>query len=129
MQVLEKRNAAELMSVSAMEAVARGSGGVLRDLISLARNSATESYLAGEESINETHVALAVRELGESYFLGLGERHVKLLTRLKRGEGFRVEDPASLELLFTRRVLEYQDPKPRYEIHPALAGLLDETDR
>ena len=129
MQVLEKRNAAELMDENSMEAVARGSGGVLRDLISLARNSATESYLAGEETINERHVAKAVRELGESYFLGLGESHLKLLSRLKRGEGFRVEEPASLELLFTRRVLEYQEPKPRYEIHPALEGLLDETDR
>jgi len=127
-QVMEKRNAAELMNAGAMEAVARGSGGVLRDLISLARNSATESYLAGDETITETHAAKAVLELGEGYFLGLGESHLGMLRQLQRGGGFRVDDPASLELLFTRRVLEYHEPKPRYEVHPALAELLDETD-
>lgn len=128
MQVLEKRNAAELMDAGTMEAVARGSGGVLRDLISLARSAATESYLAGGETISQLHVAKAVRELGDSYFLGLGKNHLGVLKQLKREGAFRVDDPASLELLFTRRVLEYHEPQPRYEIHPALAQLMDETD-
>jgi ABC-type ATPase involved in cell division len=129
MQVLEKRNASELMDARAMEAVSKGSGGVLRDLISLARSAATESYLEGSETITETHVAKAVRELGESYLLGLGERHLGILKQLKSGGGFRVDDPASLELLFTRRVLEYHEPQPRYEVHPALAELLDESEQ
>ena len=100
----------------------RASGGVLRDLISLARSTAEGAYLNDADQATDLDVDKAIQQLGNSYHLGLGTNQLELLRRVINGDGFSPSDPASLELLITRRVLEQAGS--RYEVHPALAPLL-----
>ncbi len=125
MEILRRRNAQELMEDAESESLCRSSGGVLRDLISLARNAAQEAYLDEGERIDQSHLSKAIRQLGEGYLIGLGHNHLAALGRLQEGGAFSTGNALHMELLVTRRVLEYQEPKPRYVVHPALAPLLE----
>ncbi len=121
MCVLERRGARELLATREMQALCKASGGVLRDLISLARNAAENAYIDGSDKIKGQHVSRAVEQLGQSYLLGLGPDQIKSLLKLRDEGSFSAA--ANKELLVTRRVLLYRDPD-RFEVHPALAPLL-----
>jgi hypothetical protein len=124
MQVLEKRGGGGLMSAAEMEALCAASGGVMRDLISLVRNAAEDAYIAGADRITMENVNRGSAQLGEAYWLGLGKEQVASLMKLRKWGAFSVDDASNMELLLTRRVLEYEGPPPRYEVHPVLIPLL-----
>ena len=121
-QVIEKRGGGELLGPEETHELCLGSGGVLRDLIALARNSAEEAYIEGNESIGLEHVRKAILQLGQSYFLGLGQSQIQALLKLRNEGAFSAADAPNLDLLLSRRVLER--PPDRYEVHPALSPLL-----
>ena len=50
----------------------RFSGGVLRDLITLARTSAEAAYRDDKDRFGPVHVRSAIRQLGKRYLVGLG---------------------------------------------------------
>jgi hypothetical protein len=129
MQVAKKRGAAQLIGPKELRSLCLASGGVLRDLVSLVHNGATEAYLDGSDRIRRPYASAAIRKLGESYLLGLGQFDVSLLTRLQAGGSFSTDDARHMALLVTRRVLEYQEPHPRYEVHPALSPFLEGESR
>jgi hypothetical protein len=121
-RILERRGISDLLAVDSADELCRASGGVLRDLMSLVRNAAEDAYLDGQDTIQETHVAGSAKRLGQSYLLGLGPKQGTVLRNLRGGGSFSPDDPMHLELLLSRRVLEYRPD--RYEVHPALAPLL-----
>jgi len=123
-EVLQLRGANELMSEAQMQAVCLASGGVLRDLVSLARNSAESAYLDDADMIQDLHVQRAAEQLGNSYLLGLGTKQQEILQNVLAGGGFNPSETLSMELLITRRILERAD---RYEVHPALVPLLSKN--
>jgi hypothetical protein len=120
--VLRVRGAEELMEHGLMEVLCLASGGVLRDLISLARNAGENAYLDDADQVNAFHVEKSIEQLGNSYLLGLGTRQKGILEKVLEGGGFSPSDPESMELLITRRVLEQSGS--RYEVHPALKPAL-----
>lgn len=123
MEVLHRRGGEELLQeAEAVDILCRASGGVLRDLMSLVRNAAEEAYIDGGETIERGHVDSAVRRLGQGYLLGLGAEERTALLALHRTGSFALRAPANLELLLTRRVLEY--PPDRFVVHPCLLPLL-----
>ncbi len=122
LDVLLLRGAGELMSEQQMWQLCLSSGGVLRDLISLARSTAESAYLNDADAVTNLDVDKAVQQLGNSYLLGLGTDQIDILRKVVKGAGFAPSDAVSMELLITRRVLE--QPGSRYEVHPALAPLL-----
>jgi len=105
-----------------MQRLCLASGGVLRDLISLARNAGENAYLDDADSIEVSHVDRSIEQLGNSYLLGLGTRQKTVLKKMLDGEGFAPSDSESMELLITRRILEQSGS--RYEVHPALTTVL-----
>lgn len=123
--ILRLRGAEELMHPDQMQKLCLASGGVLRDLISLARNAGENAYLEDADNIEASHVDRAIEQLGNSYLLGLGTRQKVDLKKLLQGDGFAPSDSTSMELLITRRVLEQSES--RYEVHPALAAVLSQT--
>jgi Cdc6-like AAA superfamily ATPase len=124
LEILRIRGAEELMRPERMQRICQASGGVLRDLISLARNAGENAYLDDANKIEAQHVARAVEQLGNSYLLGLGTRQTTILRNMLAGEGFNPSDSDSMELLVSRRVLEQSES--RYEVHPALASVLQQ---
>jgi hypothetical protein len=127
-QVLLRRGAADLMEGHEISEVARFSGGVLRDLITLARTSAEAAYRADKDRIDDAHVRSAIRQLGKRYLVGLGNAQRGRIRLLMENEGFSVENPRFRELLVNRQVLEYfGDGGESFAVHPALAEVLGES--
>ena len=125
LEVLRLRGAHELMEEKLMQKLCLASGGVLRDLISLARSAGENAYLEDADTIQTKHADRAIEQLGNSYLLGLGSRQKETVQAVLGGEGFAQSNPENMELLITRRILE--QPESSYEVHPALASVLMQT--
>jgi hypothetical protein len=122
LEILRVRGAGEMMQPEQMQKLCLASGGVLRDLISLARSAGENAYLEDADDIEARHVDRAIEQLGNSYLLGLGTSQIKILGDVLQGKGFTPSDSQSMELLITRRVLEQSESA--YEVHPALVNVL-----
>ena len=120
--VLEKRRGSELLSHQAADLICKFSGGVLRDLISLARDAAEEAYVSDRDSITATDVEKVVHQLGTGYLRGLGPDAIKTLLDVENSKSFPVDQAANVELLLTRRVLE--NSSTDFRVHPALLSVI-----
>jgi hypothetical protein len=124
-QILERRGALHFMDRTEIAAIAKYSGGVLRDLLTLARSSAEYAYRDGEDRIGRRHVKAAVKQLGNRYLVGLGNDQKGLLRRLSEDGEFPMENSTARELLVNRQVLEYfRGGLDSLAVHPALARVL-----
>jgi hypothetical protein len=124
-QILERRGALELMDRAEVTSIAKYSGGVLRDLLTLARSAAEYTYRDDQDHIGRKHVWAAIKQLGNRYLVGLGITHKHRLRRLAVNKEFPIEDSTSLELLVNRQVLEYfSRGREFFAVHPALAKVL-----
>jgi hypothetical protein len=121
--VLRIRAAADVLPDECLEPLARASGGVLRDLIQLAKLAGNEAYAAGRGLISGDDVARSVDIFGRDLAVGLDDEQVRKLKHLRRGRGFVIRGERELSLLETRRVLLHEGS--RWIVHPALAPLLD----
>jgi hypothetical protein len=127
-QVLLRRGAADLMQEHEIAEIARFSGGVLRDLITLARTSAEAAYREDKDRIAPAHVQSAIRQLGKRYLIGLGRVQLQLIRRLINNYDFSAENPIARELLINRQVLEYfSNQRDFFAVHPALVEVLPES--
>lgn len=126
-QVLLRRGAAELMGEKDISGMARFSGGVLRDLITLARTSAEAAYREDQDRIGFPHVRSAVRQLGKRYLVGIGKVQRRRIQQLMDNEEFSIDDPIARELVINRQVLEYfNNGRDFFAVHPALVEVLAE---
>jgi hypothetical protein len=122
--VLRRRDPSDLLADEAIDGLSVLSGGVMRDLISLARGAAEEAYMRGADRIDASHVALAADRFGRKRMLGLDSADIEDLVALQRTKRFVPTTDRELALLVTRRILEYQEGQPRYVVHPTLVPLL-----
>lgn len=125
-EVLRKRAPAELLTEEACVALAMLSGGVLRDLISLARSAGEEAYMSGSDNVEQEHIATAADSFGRKLIFGLSPDEVEVLQRVRQTGTFVQTSEQDLALLVTRRVLEYQSSARRFAVHPTLVPLLDQ---
>jgi hypothetical protein len=127
-RVLLKRGAADLMGERQIAEICEFSGGVMRDLITLARTSAEAAYRDDQDRVGAEHTASAIRQLGKRYLVGLGNAQQKAIRRLIDNEEFSVESPLAKELIVNRQVLEYfSGQRDFFAVHPALAKILAES--
>ncbi|WP_434299700.1 hypothetical protein [Corallococcus exiguus] len=124
--VLHLRAGGELFSEVALFSLVSFSGGVLRDLLNIAKAAGTEAYLQGAEVIDASHVAVAADGYGRSLMIGLKPEEIETLKHLRATGGFVRTSEDDLALILTRRILEYRSPQARYAVHPAIAPLLDQ---
>ena len=116
--VLERRDVLSMLGDEERSLICDASGGLLRDLIALARDAGEEAYIAGGERIAKEHVLTAVHQLGVSYLHGLGAVHLGAIQSLQSSKAFDLNRPENMELLVTRRVLECSPTE--FRVHPAL---------
>jgi hypothetical protein len=124
--VLAHRGGTDLLGQEVVELICKGSGGVLRDLITLARDAGEAAYIEGAEQILAEHAIAAIKQLGGSYLRGLGPEQIAILRRLKKERSFDVASSPNVELLVTGRVLEYSATD--FRVHPALEPLLPKPE-
>lgn len=120
--ILLKRGGGLLLSPKQIAQLCAASGGVLRDLITLARDSAEEAYIAGKARVGDNNIESAITQLGTSYLRGLSARQRGRLKMINRNSEFDFKQPMNMELLATRRVLEYSATD--FRVHPALMHAL-----
>jgi hypothetical protein len=107
--------------------IARFSGGVLRDLIALARTSAEAAYREDRDRVGSADMRSAIRQLGKRYLIGLGTAQRRRLGKLIENQEFSIEDSMAKELLVNRQVLEYfNNQRDIFALHPALVEVLAE---
>jgi hypothetical protein len=124
-QILERRGALELMNRSGVTSIVKFSGGVIRDLLTLASSAAAYAYREDQDIIGPHHIQSAIQQLGKRYLLGLGWTHRRRLRQLSENDEFPIDDPVALELLVNRQVLEYFNrARESFKVHPALAKVL-----
>ena len=123
--VLARRGGTDLLRDEEAELVCSSSGGVLRDLITLARDAGETAYIEGSPWIYAEHVSSAVAQLGNSYLRGLSPAHLEILRRLAKERVFNPASSDGVELLVTGRVIEYSATD--FRVHPALSVLLAES--
>jgi len=122
-EVLSRRVSAEVMPRETCEEIAIRSGGVLRDLIALAKNAAQEAYVAGSQTVGAEHVARAAEQFGRTRALGLDGEQVKVLEKIRDSGTLIIRGERELVLLETRRVIDYGSG--RFVVHPTLVPLLE----
>lgn len=120
--IIAKRGGYHMLDANEASLISKSSGGVLRDLVSLARDAAEEAYIAGSDRIRMEDVKKVARQLGTSYRRGLGADQVKTLMTLYKSKSFVVTLVTNVELLVSRRVLEYSSTE--FRVHPALLDIL-----
>jgi hypothetical protein len=125
-QVLRARVDEAMLADREALAIVAASGGVLRDLISLAKAAGEEAYLHGSDAIAMTHVEAAIDNFGRSMMVGLHKAEVDTLKHLRDGGGFVWTTNDDLSLLATRRVLEYPRRREQFSVHPTIVPLLDQ---
>jgi hypothetical protein len=122
--VLERRAAGDVLSGDALSALVLWSGGVLRDLMSLAKLAGEEAYLDGAGAISVDHARQAADRFGRSLLIGLNQDELDKLKQVHGSGRFVQISPSDIALIATRRVLEYSEQTGTYNVHPAIAPLL-----
>lgn len=120
--ILTLRDTKSVLTSEASAAICAYSGGVLRDLITLARDAGEAAYLEDADSISEGHVEAAARGLGRIYELGLTAESRQRIRFLARGRPLQPTDPSDLALLLSRKAVQVSAGK--YKAHPALNLIL-----
>ncbi|MEA5568380.1 hypothetical protein [Anabaena sp. UHCC 0399] len=101
------------------------SGGVLRDFISLTQASIEETYLSGEDKLQEKHVLRAIDSFSRSQLLGLSDNDLKTLKVTLNTGNFVPRTEEDIRLIIRRLILEYSYPTRRYAVHPAIKSLVE----
>ena len=124
--VLRARADADILPDAPCQRLATYSGGVLRDLITLAQAAGEEAYLTGADEITVDHVEAAADAFGRKHLLGLGPDELEVLQRVRTKGIFVQTSDKDLALLVIRHDLEYQNGRPRDAVHPTIRPLLEQ---
>ena len=122
--VLGRRAAEDMLPAEVRSELVLWSGGVLRDLMSLAKLAGEEAYLDGAEAISVDHVRRAADRFGRSLLMGLQQDDLDKLKQVHGSGRFVQVSPSDIALIATRRILEYREQTSSYAVHPAIAPLL-----
>lgn len=94
--VLEHRACDEILPAEVRSELALWSGGVLRDLLSLAKLAGEEAYLDGAESISKDHAIAAADRLGRSLLIGLEQLDLDKLKQVQDSGRFVPVSPSDV---------------------------------
>jgi ABC-type dipeptide/oligopeptide/nickel transport system ATPase component len=129
LEVLRRRAEPEILTDAAAQRLVHLSGGVLRELIHLAKSAGQTAYRQGAEAIDAEHVDIAANGYGRSLLVGLKQAEIDTLKHLRTTGGFVRVSESDLALMATRRILEYHSSTSpvRFAVHPTIAPLLDQV--
>ncbi len=124
-EVITKRVNPNLLTPTALEKIVISSGGISRLAIKLTQMAALKALVAKSDEINEHHVDAAINEERKVYQRMLTAKQLDLL-RKARDEQRIDPDPESgyLDLLHNLSLIEYDNGKVWYAVHPIAAPLL-----
>lgn len=119
-EILRRRIIDGMISDAVASRLVHVSGGVLRDLIEMARNAVEEAYMSGRDVVNQDDAAASISRFARSLSLGLDGAAISTLRSVHATGTLAHFDEATLRLLKNRQVIEHYDVDPYFEVHPAL---------
>ncbi|MFI5298712.1 MAG: hypothetical protein ACHREM_11495 [Polyangiales bacterium] len=122
--MLTSRDDERIIPDGIADALVQASGGVLRDLLSLAKRTAEEAYVQGHEPMLAADAERAIDTFARSLAFGLDDSDVAILRKLAESGAFVIRGERELTLIETRRVLTYANN--RWAVHPTLRPLLEQ---
>lgn len=134
--LLQRRLDPDLMEPGIAEEMVLKSGGVMRELVRIARACCSHcSLLLRKEKertdlkINHDILALALQDLRNEFATSLGSSRYELLAATHQdGTSAEVNDPEFLLLLHGLYVLEYRNGNVWYAVHPLVLDLLRQKE-
>jgi hypothetical protein len=128
-RVLEVRTLGSILQQRERLSLVEWSGGILRDLIALAKNAADNTYGDGRDSVDDADVSAAADRFGRSLLVGISDKTAARLSELggmakKRWFEFTMASPEDIELILRRLIIEIIDVPPRFFLHPTVRPLL-----
>jgi Cdc6-like AAA superfamily ATPase len=125
-QVLRSRASAEMLPDEVITSIARSSGGILRDLLSIATRAARDAYDRGHDQLTLSDAKDAAHAIGAGKAVGLDASSLELLVQVAAGEPF-VLDERRLPLVERSQVVQ-TDPG-QWRVHPALRMYLESPSK
>ena len=132
MEVLKRRIEPELIDSDTARELILSSGGVMRELVRIARACCSQCLLLLRRQPDQTEIKIthdilerALQDLRNDFAASLGSSRYQILaTTYRNGEPEEVNDPEFLLLLHGLYVLEYRNSDLWYDVHPMLVELL-----
>jgi Cdc6-like AAA superfamily ATPase len=135
--VLLRRAGADILTESGAEVLARSSGGLLRDLINLARAAGELAYGAGAAAVGAEHAQAAAAAYGRQMLLGITKPQATRMhdfwefqvverkrVPVAKPLHFTLATDLDLSLLLGRLIIEVDDVPVRYIPHPTIVPLI-----
>lgn len=137
LDVLRRRIPEDLIEPETAKKIVRKSGGVMRELVRIARECCNECMVeieVGPEDqavqINEKILTTALRSLRNDFALSLGDKLITLLVDVyEKAEPEDAASPEFLDLLHGLYVLEYLNDDLWFDVHPIVVDLLKQRQR
>jgi hypothetical protein len=130
-QVLLTRTAnSALLPSGICTLLAKQSGGIVRDLLSLARAAAEEAYRLGADTVEEAHVRTAADQFGRNLVVGISDEMIDRLKSLPPRQwagspfSFTPATEIDIRLLLRRLIIEIPPAPVRYILHPTIVPLI-----
>lgn len=125
-KIIHARAEMDMIPNDAAKALARASGGVLRDMIALAHSALQEAYSDGADHVEVKHVDRASKAFGRQLLVGLDADDHAALEALYERNYFAGVNSTELYLLATQRIIVYSatDGEFLYAMHPTLEDVL-----
>ncbi len=138
--ILRKRVSDSMLPKAVASTLIDVSGGLVRDLISLARASVEEAYACGDDTVSISHVNIAAERFGKGLLLGatslMGARLREMLPRSagsrqdsapKAAPAFALSSDIDVALLLARLIIEIPGTPVRFIPHPVVSMVLAGT--
>jgi hypothetical protein len=135
--ILEKRLPSDLLEPDIAREMVRHSGGVVRELVRIARECCTECMVQLElepdktdQTIDAEILAAALRNLRNDFSRQIGsDLYDQLAEIYATADAADTSDPGFVKLLHGLMVLEYINDALWYDVHPIVVGLLRQKGR
>lgn len=119
--LLHSRELEHLFEPDASVVLCHTSGGIIRDMIQLCRESLQLAFADGSETVRERHALQAADSLGRSMMIGVLNEELLSLRHATKVPNFTPRTSTDLNLIATKRLIEVREGlRTRYEVHPAL---------
>jgi hypothetical protein len=141
-EVLRRRVGADILPEEACERLVDWSGGVVRDLISLARAAGEVAYSLGHDAVYVADVDIAADRFGRGLVLGMTKDMLERLSQLtehhRHTSFWVVQQPpqpgviatdADVSLVLHRVLIEVPGTPVQYLVHPTIVPLLPQLLR
>ncbi len=125
-EVITRRVGESLFSKRALDDIVAHSGGLVRDLVHLARHALVGAEIEEARQVGRTHAKEAIRHQAASFARALSQDHLDLLASMGT-TGILPRTEITKFLIETHIILQLEDDLgPWYVVHPCLATVMEQ---